>query len=43
MFALNLIFDGVIKEIIGTIMGLQVVIHMVLFMLPYPGNMHNFM
>ena len=42
MFALNMVFAGAVKEIIGTIMGLQVVIHMALFMLPFPGNMGNF-
>ena len=42
MFALNLVFSGAIKEMIGTIMCLQVVIHMALFMLPFPGNISNY-
>ena len=42
MFLLNLIFAGAAKEIIGAIMSLQVVIHMALFMLPFPANMGNF-
>jgi hypothetical protein len=42
MFSLNLVFAGAVKEIIGAIMSLQVVIHMLLFMLPFPGNMSNF-
>jgi hypothetical protein len=42
MFLLNLIFAGAVKEIIGAIMSLQVVIHMALFMLPFPANMGNF-
>jgi len=43
MFLLNMVFAGAVKEIIGSIMSLQNVIHMLLFMLPFPANIVNYL
>ena len=43
MFILNMIFAGSLKKLIGAIMSLQVVIHMVLMMLPFPPNIGNYL
>ena len=39
---MNIFIQGALKEIIGTILSLQIVIHMFLYSLPFPGNIQTF-
>ena len=39
---LNIVFQGAMKELIGTILALQIIIHMFLLTIAFPGNSGNF-
>ena len=39
---MNIFIQGALKEIIGTLLSLQVIIHMFLYSLPFPGNIQTF-
>jgi len=41
-FCLNILFQGAMKEIIGTIVSMQIVINLFLFTIPFPANISTY-
>mmetsp|Transcript_16682 Transcript_16682/g.25714 ORF Transcript_16682/g.25714 Transcript_16682/m.25714 type:complete len:134 (-) Transcript_16682:234-635(-) len=41
-FGLNMVFQGAMKEILGTILSMQIIINLFLFTIPFPANISTY-